>query len=54
MREIFNRDAVITTALMLTIFAALWVVLHFTDNTEALQTCGIDNTFDVCMMTINP
>lgn len=51
---IFNRDALICTALMFAVLAALLVLLHFTDNTEALATCQATHAIDVCEATLNP
>lgn len=40
-------------ALFVVLIAAM-VILHFTDNTEALATCQASHSLDVCELTLNP
>jgi len=54
MREIFNRDALICTGLMLAVAIILIVAVRLTDNTEALATCQASHSLDVCELTLNP
>ena len=54
MKEVFHREALIATALMFAVLAGLLIVLHFTDNTEALATCQASHSLDVCELTLNP
>ena len=52
MREIFNPAAVRCTLAMFAVLAGLLIVLHFTDNTEALATCQAERSSDVCEFTL--
>ena len=53
MREIFNRDALIATGLMLAVAIALLVLVHAADNTEARAACqAADHSRDVCEFTL--